>query len=139
MQQKTRINDYYLAMVAPGAREPSKEEYQEIVRRSNARFKKFFQNHYKGVDGVEFVDLKSEIDRTSFGKEAGIPSEKYNILIKFAFLDVICSTDSETPPDKAEILKIMKSAISKDFVEESIRSLEGSPFESTTGLWLAKE
>jgi len=138
IQTTVRINDCFLAMVARGVREPTKEEYQEIARRTNTRFKKYIEHWYKEADGVEFVDLKSEIGQTSFGEEAGIPSEKYNIYIKFAFFDIVYSADSDIP-GKEETLKLMKNAISKNFIEEVVRSFAGTPFESTTEVWFAKD
>jgi hypothetical protein len=74
------VTDYYISFVAPGAtREPTQEEYDEMLRRITAYFVDIFVA-MNDAD-TEFVSIDSSIDLTLYGAAAGIPRPEFNIYI----------------------------------------------------------
>lgn len=71
---RLRIRDFYIAFVSEGAREPTQEEYAEMLQRTEDHFVSYFQDYYSNNSEVEFLGASSSIDQTLF--EAGIPEPR---------------------------------------------------------------
>jgi uncharacterized surface protein with fasciclin (FAS1) repeats len=133
--QTVRVTDYYIAFVAgDGAAEPTAAQYDEILKRTNDWFKQYFTKKYANDPKVKFLDVKSELNKTAY--KAGIPEARFNILMDFSFSDLSYTLDS-TPPTADETFKIMRSAITPDYILQQVRTLDGSPFALTTEVFMA--
>jgi hypothetical protein len=133
--QIVRVTDYYISFVAPGAtREPTQEEYDEMLRRITAYFVDIFMA-MNDAD-TEFVSIDSSIDFTLYGAAAGIPRPEFNIYMNFDFSNFIY-TETSVVPTVAETFDILRSSITVDFILEIVRTYTGTPFESTNEVFFA--
>jgi len=138
-RQFVRVQDYYLAFDTSDTtaeREPTEEEYNQLVNLTTIFLDEFFTDFYDGNPDVTFLGLELEIDFTAF--EDDIPEEvdeRYNIFIDFSFADLAFTLDS-TPPPASELFSILRTALveSEDYIRNVPRAFENSPFETTTAL-----
>jgi hypothetical protein len=135
--QTVRVTDYYISFVAPDAtREPTQDEYDEMLRRITAYFKDTFTGIYATDPNTEFLDVVSSNDFSLYGAAAGIPEARFNIYMNFDFSD-FTYTEGSVVPTNAEIFQIMKDAITQDFIIQVVRTYTGTPFESTNEVFFA--
>ena len=135
--QTVRITDYYISFVAPDAtREPTQDEYDEMLRRITEYYKEIFTGIFATDPDTVFLDIISSNDFTLFGDAAGIPEARFNIYMNFDFSDIIYTEESVVPTNQ-EIFTIMEEAITQDFILEVVRTYTGTPFESTNEVFFA--
>jgi uncharacterized surface protein with fasciclin (FAS1) repeats len=72
--QRLRIRDFYIAFVADDPKEPTEEQYQEMLQRVEDHFVSHFKEFYKGNPEIEFLNATSSLDSTLY--EAGIPEPR---------------------------------------------------------------
>jgi hypothetical protein len=122
-----RVTDYYIAFVAPAAtREPTEDEYNEMLRRITEYFVDIF-TAMNDAD-TEFVSIDSSIDFRLYGDGAVIP--RFNIYMNFDFSNFIY-TETSVVPTVAEIFDILRYSINQEFILDIVRTYTGTPFEST--------
>jgi hypothetical protein len=135
--QTVRVTDYYISFVAPDAtREPTQDEYAEMLRRITAYFKDTFTGIYANDPNTTFLDVVSSNDFTLYGAAAGIPEARFNIYMNFDLSDFTYTLDSVVPTN-AEIFQIMKDSITQQFIIDVVRTYTGTPFESTNEVFFA--
>jgi hypothetical protein len=133
--QIVRVTDYYISFVAPDAtREPTQEEYDEMLVRISAYFVETFMA-LNDAD-TEFISVDSSNDFTLYGDAAGIPRPEFNIYMNFDFSNIIY-TETSVVPTVAETFDIMRSSITQDFILNVVRTYTGTPFESTNEVFFA--
>ena len=87
-RQTVRVTDYFISYVTMSTREPTEEEYSEMLNRTTIYFDMYFEEFYAGTD-VDFLGLDSMIGFTLYGAEAGIPEPRFDIYIDFEFADLV--------------------------------------------------
>ena len=133
------IEDYYISFVAPGAtREPTQEEYDEMLIRINDWFEMQFMALYANRTDVQFLGAETSNDFTLFGLNTGIPPrpENFNIYMNFDFSEYTYS-ESSTVPTTQEVFEIMRLSITQAFILQVVRTFTGTPFESTVEVFFA--
>lgn len=122
---RIRVADYYLAYVSPNAREPTTDEYELMVNLTQNYFQDYFEDLYADRDDVEFLGAESNLEFTLF--EEGIPAEKFNIYMDYAYTDLIYTVGSN-PPDASESFIIMRDSITVEYILDYVRAATGTPF-----------
>jgi hypothetical protein len=133
------VEDYYISFVAPGAtREPTQEEYDEMLVRINDWFEQQFEELYANNPDVEFLGAESSNDFTLYGLNTGIPPRpaEFNIYMNFDFTEYTYS-ETSTVPTTQEVFEVMRQSITRDFILEVVRTFTGTPFESTIEVFFA--
>jgi hypothetical protein len=134
---RVSVKDYYISYRAPDATTPpSVAEYEQIRALTNSYFEQYFANQFANDPSLTFIGVNSVLMTTSFGLDANIPSQGFNIYMQYRVSTFVYSHGS-TPPNADETLAIMKSAITADYILGVPKMMVGTPFESTTEVFLS--
>jgi hypothetical protein len=134
-----RLEDYYISYAAEGAtREPTPEEYAEMLNRTTNYYQRFFEARYANNPTQMFVRIDSLTDYTLY--QAGIPEARFNIYINFN-VTRLEFTEGSVAPTTAEVFQIMREAVNgvtgQKYILEEVQTFVGSPFESTNEIYFA--
>jgi uncharacterized surface protein with fasciclin (FAS1) repeats len=81
-RQTVRVQKFYISYVAPQAtREPTPDEYQQMLTRTVKWFEQTFTSKYTNNPSVQFLGAEGAIAKTLYGANASIPEPRFNILI----------------------------------------------------------
>jgi hypothetical protein len=128
-QKRVRVADFYLAYVAENAdREPTQEEYGQLVNLTMEYFNTFLEKKYGNSTEIMFLGAEPVLSFTLF--KAGIPNDRFNIYMDYEYVDVIFTAESN-PPSAAELFVILRDSISPEYILDYVRLASGTPFVST--------
>lgn len=123
--------NFYIAYNAPSAtRQPSPEEYQALLAATGEYSTAYLQMLYQDT-GVEF-EVSFSIADTRYN--AGIPWEQFNIYVAFLADCWFWDKDEGKLPSSEYLLGVLAQSFSADYIPEYVRTLVGTPFESTNEL-----
>jgi hypothetical protein len=125
---RIRVENFFLAYVAPGAIEPTEEQYALLVDATNDFFSDTFTEMFASDDTTTFLRAESTLGFSLFN--ASIPAERFNIYTDYDYTDLIYTTNS-TPPDAAASFILLRDSINQDYIIDYVRSLDGTPFVTT--------
>ena len=128
-----RIGDHFMSFAAPLAkREPTREEYDEMIERLRNWFESVVSDAYEG-EGFTLLSLELFKDFEIYGLNKNIPPQPddYNIYISFDYADYLFEETDNELPSPADLFKIIKRSITADFILDVVRTYKGTPFEST--------
>jgi uncharacterized surface protein with fasciclin (FAS1) repeats len=127
--QRIRVENFFLAYVVPGATtEPTPDQITQLAQVTNDFFTDTFTTMFAGNNNVTFLRSESTLGFTLFG--AGIPAARFNVYTDYNYTDLIYTANS-TPPDAAASFVIMRESINQPYIVDYVRSLTGTPFETT--------
>jgi hypothetical protein len=137
--QRLRITDYYISFVTDTtSREPTQEEYDEMLSRINGWFEMRFTEVYANDPNIQFLGAETSNDFTIFGLNNQIPPRpaEFNIYMNFDFSEFTYSEQSMVPTT-ADVFEVMRSSITQDFILQVARTYTGTPFASTIEVFFA--
>ena len=121
-----RVNNVYLAYVSllePLAA-PSEEQYDQIVEQTLAYFEKVVAN-VPGI-GASFLSADAVLSFTEI--DAGIPAERYNILMAYEYIDLIFAEGTENLPSPSETFELLRNSLTKIYITDYVFTVSNSAF-----------
>ena len=125
---RIRVENFFLAYVAPGAVEPTEEQYAQLVGVTNDFFTDTFTQRFASDNTATFLRAESTLGFSLFN--ASIPAERFNIYTDYDYTDLIYTTNS-TPPDAAASFVLLRDSINQAYITDYVRSLTDTPFVTT--------
>jgi hypothetical protein len=110
-------------------RAPNEEEYMGTVSRTTEYFNNFFTTTYENDPNVNFLGAQAQLDFNLY--EAGIPAERFNIYMDYAYMDLYFTADSTNLPTPDEAFVLMRDSITAEYITDYVQ-VEGTPFFSTS-------
>ena len=102
-----RINNYLLSFGINNSslcqdddvnREPSADEYKQLLAYADEYFGRFFQSVLTKHNCGQFVKIKSQVSSKSYKTEK-IPNDKYQICVRYSYSDIYFTKDSVLTDD----------------------------------------
>ena len=125
---RIRVENFFMAYVAPGAVEPTEDQYAQLVDVTNDFFTDTLTAMFATDPAVTFLRTESTLGFSLFN--ASIPAERFNIYTDYDYTDLIYTTNS-TPPDAAASFILLRDSINRDYITAYVRTLTDTPFVTT--------
>lgn len=124
---RVRVSNFYIAYVATQDPlvEPTPEQYANQANLTNTFFEDLFGAMFANSSDTTFLGAETTLDYTLF--QAGIPAERFNLYMDYAYTDLIYTVDSD-PPDAATSFELMRGSISEDFIRNYVWNTTDSAF-----------
>ena len=113
---------------------PTEEQYEALRTATEEYFLNFLTTQYAGA-GLELLDVRLNLDFTLEGDDAQIPDDQYNIYMEYESAVLTFATNPDVP-DEEEILSLMASGITSDYIENVVQGVLDSPFTQVTMAFL---
>ena len=121
------MGNFYLAYVATQDPlvEPTQEQYEDQANLTNSYIEDLFSAMFANSSDTTFLGAETQLDYTLF--QAGIPAERFNLYMDYAYTDLIYTIDSD-PPDAATSFELMRGSISQSFITDYVWNTTDSAF-----------
>jgi hypothetical protein len=126
------VRSFYIAYRAPDAQAaPTPLEFEEMRRRTEIYYSAFLASMFANSSSIKFEGLKTKLNATAFGNEASEQTDNFNIYMQYQYVDILFHADRSQPLGADETFEILKSGITVEYILQVVRTMAGTPFEST--------
>lgn len=131
------LRDIFQAFSASqAARAPTEEEYADLQQRTMQHFETHLQNVFANDPDNEFLRIESVLRTTRYGENAGIPAERFNIYMEYDSITIYFKNGSKIE-DAGRVMQLLKDSITVDYILDTPRKMDGTPFASTVEVYMA--
>lgn len=126
-----RIERFYMAYVSDDTTAPTDAQYQALVEATAAYYEDLFSTTIPG-----FVGMDMQIDYTLSGDAVTEPASRFNLYIEFSEARAVFTRD-QVNPTSDEMITEMVDGLDANFLVNTVRQIQNSPFTRVNEGWVA--
>ena len=121
-----RVKNIYLAYASllEPLTEPTEEQYGQIVEQTLAYFEKVVAS-VPGV-GASFLSAEALLNSTEI--YAGIPAERFNIIMTYEYIDLIFANATENLPTPSAAFELLRTSLNQTYITDYVFTVSNSAF-----------
>lgn len=131
------VRDFYMSYYAQYAtREPSDIEYKEIRTAFRQHLEIFLRDYFSKIPGVSLEAVRTVL---YYGTDqVSVPQPYFNLYMEYSGSEVVFTRDTDPAliPTEAELFNLFQTSITPNYILNSVRVFDTSPFYSTTEVHL---
>jgi len=123
---RVRVENWYMAYasIEDPLTEPTEAQYTQMVEQTIAYFE-FVVSDFPGI-GSSFVSAKAALGSTQLN--AGVPADRFNILMRYQYIDLLFADVTENIPSPAYVFELLRASLTKTYITDYVFTVTNSPF-----------
>ena len=122
-----RVESFYLAYVSleDPVTEPTEEQYAQVVQQTVSYFEKVAAD-FTDI-GASFLSAVAVLNSTQIA--AGIPAQRFNILMNYEYIDLIFAQGTENLPSPPDAFQLLRNSLTGAYLTDYVFTVSNTAFD----------